>query len=64
MAKVTIEFNRDENTHSLSIDGCNGKEMLIAYQTLESAITEKMGMPIELALLLAGSEKEAKDGKD
>jgi len=61
MPKITIEFDREKGTHSLEIDGLNGKELLLAIQSLTKVVEEKIGMPIEMAMIMAKMEEEGKD---
>jgi hypothetical protein len=48
--QITITFNREKDTHLLEVEECNGKEMLLAYQSLRRSIEEKIGIPVDMAL--------------
>ena len=58
MPFIRIEFNREENTHTLEINKCNGGELLIAYQAIKNNIEEELNMPVEVALQIAFEENE------
>ena len=56
--QITITFDRENKTHNLVIDECNGEELLLAYQSLANSIEEKVGMPVEMAQMMAYAQQE------
>ena len=49
MAQITIIFDKEEDTHTIDIDSCTIKQLLLAYQSLGSKIEQETDMPVELA---------------
>ena len=69
-SKITITFNRDTNQHHFDVQGCSGKELLIAAEAIKNFITEKSGMSYddivdmtELSTMWADLEEEEEEAE-
>jgi len=52
MPKITIEFDRKDDTHEITLQGVSGREMIIAYLTIKENIEEKSNLPIDAVLAM------------
>ena len=52
-SKIIITFNRDTNQHQFDVQGCSGKELIIAAETIKNFITEKSGMSYDDTVAMA-----------
>ena len=48
--KITITFDEKNGKHNLKVRQCTGREIIIAYQSLQEAIEEKTGLPINIVI--------------
>jgi len=59
VSKIEIEFDDEEETHSLDLQHISINHLVIAIKSLSEEVEEKTGMPASMLILL--TEKECKD---
>ncbi len=50
---IEVTFDKEKDTHEIEIFNLSGKEMIIAYQSIGRAISDKTNMPIDIAIKMA-----------